>query len=107
MARGTNILTISPYDETYKDIIIKALETSKLDVQLTFEGTNTIVTLGAVPQDVKLEQIKQIKKLNDSTKENSSLERRKVLEEIKKLEKILGKDEAKRLEKSVLEIFDK
>lgn len=107
MARGTNILVISPFDETYREAIVKAVETSKLDVQISNEGSNTVVTLGAIPSDVKNEQLKQVKKYNDSVKEDVSNIRRKALDEIKKLEKILGKDEAKRFEKIILDIFEK
>ena len=107
MIRGTNILVINPYDPDHRDSIIKAVETSKLDVQITTEDSNVVVTLGAIPQDMKNEYIQNAKKIFDHTKESLKSCRHSVISEIKKLEKILSKDEAKRIEKNILDNIDK
>lgn len=107
MIRGTNILVINPYDADQRDAIIKAVETSKLDVQISTEDSNVVVILGAIPQDMKNEYIQNAKKLFESTKEDLKSIRHSLISEIKKLEKILSKDEAKRIEKNILDNVDK
>ena len=107
MIRGTNILVINPYDADQRDAIIKAVETSKLDVQITTEDTNVVVTLGAIPQEMKNEYIQHAKKIFEGAKETLKSTRHSVISEIKKLEKILSKDEAKRIEKNILDNIDK
>jgi len=107
MIRGTNILVINPYDADQRDAIIKAVETSKLDVQISTEDSNVVVILGAIPQDMKNEYIHNAKKLFESVKEDLKSTRHLVISEIKKLEKILSKDEAKRIEKNILENVDR
>ena len=107
MIRGTNIFVINPYDPDHRDAIIKAVETSKLDVQITTEDTNVVVTLGAIPQEMKNECIQHAKKIFEGAKETLKSTRHSVISEIKKLEKILSKDEAKRIEKNILDNIDK
>jgi len=106
MLRAANVLVINPFDETHKDAIIKSIESSKLDVQISSEGNNVVVTLGAIPDDLKNESLIQSKKLFDSSKEQIKDARRECIDEMKKLEKILGKDDAKRIEKGIIEVFD-
>ncbi len=107
MVRGTNILVINPYDEDHRDPIIKSVETSKLDVQLSTEESNVVVVLGAIPQDMKNEYIQNAKKIFDGAKDTLKTTRHSVISEIKKLEKILSKDEARRIEKNILDNIDK
>jgi ribosome recycling factor len=107
MIRGTNILVINPYDAEHRDPIIKAVETSKMDVQITTEDSNVVVTLGAIPQDMKNECIQSAKKLYDKSKDSVKNIRHGLISEIKKLEKIISKDESKRIEKNILENIDK
>jgi len=107
MIRGTNILVINPYDADQRDPIMKAVETSKMDVQISTEDSNVVVVLGAIPQDMKNEYIQNAKKLFEGAKEDLKSSRHAVISEIKKLEKILSKDEAKRIEKNILDNIDK
>ena len=107
MIRGTNILVINPYEEDHRDAIIKSVETSKMDVNITTEDTNVIVTLGAIPKDVKNEVVQSAKKLFDRFKDNLKGIRQSITSEIKRLEKIISKDETKRIEKNLLNELDK
>ena len=107
MIRGTNILVINPYEEDHRDAIIKSVETSKMDVQITTEDSNVIVTLGAIPKDVKAEVIQSAKKTFDRFKDNLKGIRQSIISEIKKLEKIISKDESKRIEKNLLDGLEK
>jgi hypothetical protein len=45
--------------------------------------------------------------LNEACKEDMKTLRHTIISEIKKLEKIMGLDEAKRIEKGMLDILDK
>jgi ribosome recycling factor len=107
MVRGANILVINPFEEDHKEAIIKSVESSKLDVQINIEGSNIVVTLGAIPSDIKNESIQNLKKMTDNAKEKLKNARHNCSSEMKKLEKILGKDEGKRLETSILDFIDK
>lgn len=107
MIRGTNILVINPYEEDHKESIIKAVETSKMDVNITTEDSNVIVTLGAIPKDVKNEVIQTAKKVNDRFRDSLKGVRQAITSEIKRLEKIISKDESKRIEKNLLNELDK
>jgi len=107
MIRGKNILVINPYEEDNRDAIIKSVETSKMDVNITTEDTNVIVTLGAIPKDVKNEVVQSAKKLFDRFKDNLKGIRQSITSEIKRLEKIISKDETKRIEKNLLNELDK
>lgn len=107
MVRGTNILVINPYEEDHRDAIIKSVETSKMDVNITTEDTNVIVTLGAIPKDVKAEVVQSAKKVFDRFKDNLKGIRQSITSEIKRLEKIISKDESKRIEKNLLNDLDK
>jgi len=107
MIRGTNILVINPYDPEQRDPIIKAVDTSKLDVQVSTEDSNIVVVLGAIPQEMKSEYIQNAKKILEGAKEALKSTRHSLISEIKKLEKILSKDEARRIEKNILENIDK
>jgi ribosome recycling factor len=107
MLKAANVLAITPFDESHKDSIVKSIESSKLDVQITTEGNSIVVTLGAIPDDMKNESLQKLKKLNDASKEDMKNLRHSLLSEIKKLEKIIGQDEAKRLEKAIIETFEK
>lgn len=105
--RGTNLLVVTPFDDHMRDATNKAIEASKLDVQVVTEGNSLIVTIGNIPNDVKKELKAKIDRIYNTTKETIKENRHNLLSEIKKLEKILGKDDAKRLEKSTLEQIDK
>jgi ribosome recycling factor len=107
MLRASNVLVVNPFEESHKDSIIKSIESSKLDVQITIEGSSIVVTLGAIPDDMKSETMNKLKKLNDNASQQSKELRHTVIGELKKLEKILGKDEPKRIEKTILDGFDK
>jgi ribosome recycling factor len=107
MIRGTNILVINPYEEDHRDAIIKSVETSKMDIQITTEDSNIIVTLGAIPKDVKNEVLQSTKKVFDRFKDNLKGIRQSITNEIKRLEKIISKDETKRIEKNLLNDLDK
>jgi len=107
MLRSSNVLVINPFDESHKDSIIKSIEGSKLDVQITTEGPSIVVTLGAIPNEMKNECQVKAKKLFEACKEETKELRHNMVAETKKLEKILGQDEAKRIEKSLLEFIEK
>jgi ribosome recycling factor len=107
MLRSSNVLVINPFDESHKDSIIKSIEGSKLDVQITTEGLSIVVTLGAIPNEMKNECQVKAKKLFEGCKEESKELRHAMVAEVKKLEKILGQDEAKRIEKALLEFIEK
>jgi ribosome recycling factor len=107
MMKAANVLAVNPFDESHKDAIIKGIESSKLDVQITSEAESVLVTLGAIPDDMKNESLQQIKKLNEAAKEDIKNLRHNLLTEMKKLEKILGKDEAKRIEKGLVDVIEK
>ena len=107
MIKAANVLVVNPFDESHKDSIVKSIESSKLDVQITTEGSSVVVTLGAIPDDMKNESFTSAKKLNEAAKEDMKTLRHTLLTEIKKLEKIIGLDEAKRIEKGLLEILEK
>ena len=107
MMKAANVLAVNPFDESHKDAIIKGIESSKLDVQITSEAESVLVTLGAIPDDMKNESLQQIKKLNEAAKEDIKNLRHSLLTEMKKLEKILGKDEAKRIEKGLVDLIEK
>jgi ribosome recycling factor len=107
MLKAANILAVNPFDESHKDAIIKSIESSKLDVQITTEGSSVVVTLGAIPDDMKSESLQKIKKITDAAKEDFKTLRHNLVSEMKKLEKVLGQDEAKRIEKGFLEILEK
>jgi len=107
MLKSANVLVVNPFDESHKDILIKSIENSKLDLQITTEGTGIIVTIGAITDDAKQESLMKSRKIQDSSKEELKDLRHSCMSEMKKLEKILGQDEAKRIEKAVLEIIEK
>ncbi len=107
MLKAANILAITPFDESHKDSIVKGIESSKLDVQITTEANSIIVTLGAIPDDMKTESLQKLRKLNDASKEDMKNLRHSMISEIKKLEKIIGQDEAKRIEKTIVDTFEK
>ena len=105
--RGANLLVVTPFDDNMKDAINKGIESSKLDVQVVSEGNTLLVTLGNIPNDVKKDLNAAINKIYNQSKESIKETRHHFLAEIKKLEKILGKDEAKRMEKGILDQVDK
>jgi ribosome recycling factor len=107
MIRGTNILVINPYEEDHRDAIIKSVETSKMDIQITTEESNIIITLGAIPKDVKNEVLQSAKKVFDRFKDNLKGIRQAITSEIKRLEKIISKDETKRIERNLLNELEK
>jgi ribosome recycling factor len=107
MVRGANVFVINPYESDHKEPIIKSIESSKLDVQITSEENNVVITLGAIPNDIKLENLQLLKKQVDQTKESIKSIRQSCNNEMKKLEKILGKDEGKRLETAIFDHIDK
>ena len=107
MLKAANVLAVNPIDEAHKDAIIKSIESSKLDVQITTDGNSVVVTLGAIPDDMKNESLQKVKKLTDAAKEDFKTLRHTMVAEIKKLEKILGQDEAKRIEKGLSEVLEK
>ena len=107
MLKAANVIVVNPFEESHKDSIIKSIESSKLDVQITTEGTGIAVTLGAIPDDLKNESLQKSKKLYDAAKEDIKSLRHALVSEMKKLEKVLGQDEAKRLEKGFLEFIEK
>lgn len=98
---------VNPFDESHKELIIKGIESSKFDVQINSEGNNIVVTLGAIPGDMKNESVQQCKKYYNSAKEHLKELRHDATNEIKKLEKILGKDESKRVDKELMDMFEK
>jgi ribosome recycling factor len=105
--KGSNMINISPFDVEHKDIIIKALQTTKLDLQIKAEGNNILVIVGPIPKDLKLEITNKIKKIDTSFKDEIKKLKHGAIAEAKKLEKIIGKDESKRMEKSLVEVIDK
>lgn len=105
--RGANLLVVTPFDEGMRDIINKGIEASKLDVQIVIEGNSLLVTLGNIPNDVKKELQASINKIYNTIKDTIKENRHSFLSEMKKLEKILGKDDVKRLEKNVLDQVEK
>jgi ribosome recycling factor len=107
MVRGANILIVNPYEADHKEAVIKGIESSKLDVQISTEENNVIVTLGAIPNDIKQENLNLLKKHADQTKDIVKGIRQACNNEMKKLEKILGKDEGKRLETVIFNHMDK
>jgi ribosome recycling factor len=107
MLRSSNVLVINPFDESHKDAVIKSIEGSKLDVQITIEGGSIVVTLGAIPDEMKNECLVKSKKLFESCREELKELRHTLVSEMKKLEKILGQDEARRIEKGILEVVEK
>jgi ribosome recycling factor len=107
MLKSANVLVINPFDESHRDSIIKSIETSKLDVQVTTEAGGIVVTLGAIPDDMKTECTQKVKKLFESARDQMKELRQGYMGEVKKLEKILGQDEAKRLEKGMSENLEK
>lgn len=100
-------MSINPYEEAHIDLVIKALEASKLDVQISHEGGQILVTIGDIPNDLRTEFLQHAKKIHDQAKENLKELRHRCLSECKKLEKVIGMDEAKRLEKMLLDILEK
>jgi ribosome recycling factor len=107
MVRGANILVINPYEDDHKEAIIKAVESSKLDVQINVEDTNVVVTLGAIPSDIKNENVQNAKRISDNAKDRLKSIRQSCNNEFKKLEKILGKDEGRKLETVILDNIDR
>lgn len=107
MLKAANIMAIAPFDDAHKDAIVKAVESSKLDVQISSEGNNVIVTLGNIPDDMKTEALQQIKKIYNNAKEETKELRYKCVSELKKLEKIIGKEQSRLLEKEFSSIFEK
>jgi ribosome recycling factor len=107
MVRGANVLVINPFENDHKEPIVKGVESSKLDVQITSEDNNIVVTLGAIPNDIKQENLQLIKKQTDQAKDSIKTIRQACNNEMKKLEKILGKDEGKRLETTIFDHIDK
>jgi ribosome recycling factor len=105
--RGTNLLVVNPFDESMKDSINKGIESSKLDLQVVTEGSSLIVTIGNIPNEMKKELKIKVDKLYNAVKEVIKENRHSLLSETKKLEKIIGKDDARRLEKLTLETIDK
>ena len=105
--RGANLLVVTPFDDDMKDSINKGIEASKLDLQITIEGNSLVVTLGSIPNDVKKELQANINKIYHNIKESIKDNRHSLLGEMKKLEKIMGKDEVKRLERSILDQVEK
>jgi ribosome recycling factor len=107
MVRGANILVINPYEEDHKESIIKGVESSKLDVQINVEDTNVVVTLGAIPSDIKIENVQAAKRFADNSKDRLKSIRQSCNNEFKKLEKIIGKDEGRRLETQILDVIER
>jgi ribosome recycling factor len=105
--RGANLLVVTPFDEGMRDTINKGIESSKLDVQIVLEGNSLLVTLGNIPNDVKKELLATITKIYNNIKDSIKDNRHSFLGEMKKLEKILGKDDVKRLERNVLDQVEK
>lgn len=105
--RGANAMSITPFEEAHIDVIIKSLEASKLDIQITNEGNHVGVIIGDMPNDLKNEMLQSAKKIHDAAKEQLKDLRHRAIGECKKLEKVVGKDEAKRLEKMVLDHLEK
>lgn len=106
--KGSNIININPFDEDHKDNIIKALQTTNLDLQIQSEGNNIIsVVVGPIPKEIKLETINKYKRLESNLKEEIKKLRHNGTSEAKKLEKITGKDSARKLEKNILDVIDK
>ena len=103
MNRGANILVVNPFDETHKESIIKGLESSKLDVQIKLDQQNIVVNLGDMPSDVKNEALNTLKKLSTNAVDQIKDVRHNIMNEIKKIEKILSKDDARKLEKTLLQ----
>ena len=107
MLRSSNVLVINPFDESHKDSIIKSIEGSKLDVQINTEGNSIVVTLGAIPNEMKNECLIKAKKLFEGCREEFKELRHSIVTEMKRLEKIMGQDEARRIEKGILEFVEK
>ena len=105
--KGANIVNIQPFDAAHKEQIIKTLQTTKLDLQISSEGQNIVVIVGNIPKDLKLELTNKLKRMESGVKEEIKKIKQVVSSEFKKLEKILGKDEINRLEKRVYDNFDK
>ena len=105
--RGANLLVVTPFDDNMKDAIHKGIESSKMDIQIISEGNTLLITLGNIPNDVKKDLHAAINKIYNHSKESMKETRHNFLAEIKKLEKILGKDEAKRMEQGILDLVDK
>ena len=100
-------MIVTPFDENMKDSINKGIESSKLDAQVTSEDSSLVVVLGNIPNDLKKEYLTTITKIYNHSKESIKEVRHGLLGEMKKIEKILGKDEAKRMEKGIIEDVEK
>lgn len=105
--KSSNIININPFDIQHKDLIIKALQTTKLDLQINSEGNIINVIVGPIPKDLKNEILNKIKKIEASFKEEIKKIKHLSQQEIKKLEKIISKDDTKKLEKSIFDVIDK
>ena len=102
MNRGANILVVNPFDENHKESIIKGLESCKLDIQIKIDGNNIVVNLGDMPSDVKTECLNSLKKMSTKAIDQIKDIRHSIVNEMKKVEKILSKDDARKLEKTIL-----
>lgn len=105
--KGANIINVAPFDMQHKDAILKAFQITKLDIQVQSEGNNIVIIVGSIPKDLKQELINKVKKIETSMKDDIKKLRNSAVSEIKGLDKIIGKDEAKKLEKSTTEIIEK
>lgn len=107
MLKSSNVYVITPFEDSHKEAIIKSLETTKLDIQITTENNSIILTIGEIPDTLKKECLSKTKKLFEAFKEDIKNLRHSSSLEIKKLEKIMGSDESKRIVKYLNELFEK
>lgn len=105
--KAANIVSIAPFDSTHKDLIIKGLQTTKLDLQINTEGQNITVIVGPIPKDLKAELLAKVKKIEANMREEVRKVKHNATAEIKKIEKILGKDQSKLIDKNITDSIDK
>jgi len=107
MLKGANVLVVVPYEEKHTESIIKTLKTTKYDFEISTEGSNIIINVGEIPKDVKMDLNKRVTKIQNDSKDKLKHVRQEVITEFKKIEKIIGKDDAKRLEKNITDTIEK
>lgn len=104
--QGSNIVRFTPFEDSFKELIVKALQTSSMELQINSEEKDIVVIVGKFPKDLKLELTNKIKKIDLNFKEGIKKLKHSFNDEGKKLEKIIGKDSLKTLEKKVITNID-
>lgn len=104
--QGSNIVRFTPFEDSFKELIVKALQTSSMELQINTEEKDIVVIVGKFPKDLRLELTNKIKKIELNFKESIKKLKHTFNDEAKKLEKIIGKDSLKTLEKKIITNID-